>query len=527
MPLVLLVGAALVAAALFAAGFLVSQRLADSRVVQAEAEIRQVREQAEQEAERARREALVAAKEESLRLRGDLEREFRDQRRELQSVERRLLQKEEALERRGDSLERREESGRRQEQELATRQQAIEELYQRQLAELERIAGWSAQEAKEALLNRVAAESQAEAAEVSRRVLSEARENAEREARNVIAMAMQRCASDFVTEATVSVVNLPNDEMKGRIIGREGRNIRALENLTGVNLIIDDTPEAVIVSAFDPVRREVARLALERLIADGRIHPARIEEMVEKAEHEVDNRVREEGERAALETGVHGLHPEMVKTLGRLYFRFSYGQNVLRHSVEVSHLAAAITAELGGNVAVARRAGLIHDVGKAADHQMEGTHVNIGMELARKYREPEDIIDAFAAHHGEYEAKTIEAFAVATADAISAARPGARRESVEAYVKRLQQLEDVANSFAGVQKSYAIQAGREIRIMVRPEELTDHAASQLARDVVKKIEQELQYPGQIKVTVIRETRAVEYASNRQGGGALIGAQRRS
>lgn len=501
----------LAAAVTFAAGYLLRKFLAEAKIASAEEAARKLLDEARKEAEAKKREALVEAREEVHRLRSDLERESRERRNELQRMERRLLQKEETLDRKLEQLEKKEENLHRKEQELERSQQAVAELHARQVAELERISGMTMEEARQLLLANIEEEIRHEAARMMREIETQAREEAERKAREITALAIQRCAADHVAEVTVSVVELPNDEMKGRIIGREGRNIRTLETLTGIDLIIDDTPEAVILSGFDPIRREVARVALQKLVADGRIHPARIEEMVEKARREVDARIREEGEQATFDTGVHGLHPELVKLLGRLKFRTSYGQNVLKHSIEVAHLASSMAAELGVDAAVAKRAGLLHDIGKAVDHEVEGTHVAIGIDILRKYRESPEVIQAMAAHHGDVEPATIEAVLVAAADALSAARPGARRETLEAYIKRLEKLEEIADSFEGVDKAYAIQAGREIRIMVKPDKVDDVAATRLARDLVKKIESELEYPGQIKVTVIRETRAVDYA----------------
>ncbi len=501
----------LAATVTFAAGYLLRKFLAEAKIASAEEAARKLLDEARKEAEAKKREAIVEAREEVHRLRSDLERESRERRNELQRMERRLLQKEETLDRKLEQLEKKEENLHRKEQELERSQQAVAELHARQVAELERISGMTMEEARQLLLANIEEEIRHEAARMMREIETQAREEAERKAREITALAIQRCAADHVWEVTVSVVELPNDEMKGRIIGREGRNIRTLETLTGIDLIIDDTPEAVILSGFDPIRREVARVALQKLVADGRIHPARIEEMVEKARREVDARIREEGEQATFDTGVHGLHPELVKLLGRLKFRTSYGQNVLKHSIEVAHLASSMAAELGVDAAVAKRAGLLHDIGKAVDHEVEGTHVAIGIDILRKYRESPEVIQAMAAHHGDVEPATIEAVLVAAADALSAARPGARRETLEAYIKRLEKLEEIADSFEGVDKAYAIQAGREIRIMVKPDKVDDVAATRLARDLVKKIESELEYPGQIKVTVIRETRAVDYA----------------
>jgi ribonuclease Y len=495
----------------FVGGYVLRKLIAEAKIRSAEQEARRILEDARREAESKVKEALLEAKEEALRIRREAEREIREQRADLQRLERRLVQREEALDRRADQLERRERAIQQQEQELAQRAEEVTALIGEQRQALERIAGLTAEEARQRLLEQIEADVREDALARIRKIERETREEAERRAREILALAIQRTAADHTAEVTVSVVPLPSDEMKGRIIGREGRNIRALEALTGVDLIIDDTPEAVTLSSFDPVRREVAKIALEKLMSDGRIHPARIEEMVEKAQRELEERIVQEGERAALEAGVHGLHPDLVKLLGRLKFRTSYGQNVLQHSVEVALLAGELAAQLGADVALARRAGLLHDIGKALTHEVQGSHTQIGVDVARRYHEHPAVLNAILYHHGEEEAKYVEAVLVAAADAISGSRPGARKESVEMYIQRLQALEQLATSFPGVEKAYAIQAGREIRVLVRPHEVDDLAAYRLARDLARKIEADLDYPGQIKVTVLRETRVVEYA----------------
>ncbi|WP_442891496.1 ribonuclease Y [Dendrosporobacter sp. 1207_IL3150] len=492
-------------------GYWMRKKTAEAQIISAETAAKKIVEEAERAGEAKKKEALVEAKEDIHKLRIELDRDTKERRSELQRLERRLVQKEENLDRKIDSLEKKEEILSRKEAELDRSQEKINDLHAKQLSELERISGLTSEDARNMLLASAQEEIKHETAMMIKELEQQAKEEADKKAREIISLAIQRCAADHVAETTVSVVALPNDEMKGRIIGREGRNIRTLETLTGIDLIIDDTPEAVILSGFDPVRREVARIALEKLIADGRIHPARIEEMVEKAQREVDQRIKEAGEQATFETGVHGLHPEIIKLLGRLKYRTSYGQNVLKHSIEVAHLAGVMAAELGVDVMLAKRAGLLHDIGKAVDHEVEGPHVTIGADLAKKYRESAEVINAIGAHHGDEEPKTVQAVLVAAADAVSAARPGARRESLESYLKRLTRLEEIAESFDGVDKSFAIQAGREIRIMVKPDKVDDLTSVRLARDIVKKIESELEYPGQIRVTVIRETRAVDYA----------------
>ncbi|SFL39259.1 ribonuclease Y [Pelosinus propionicus] len=502
---------ALVAFFSFGIGYWIRKKTAEAKIISAEEAAKKIIVEAERSSEAKKKEALVEAKEDIHKLRNELERETKERRSELQRLERRLMQKEENLDRKVDSLEKKEEIISHKEAELDKSQEIINTLYAKQLAELERLSGLTSEEARNLLLANAREEIKLETAMMIKELEQQAKEEADKKARNIISLAIQRCAADHVAETTVSVVALPNDEMKGRIIGREGRNIRTLETLTGIDLIIDDTPEAVILSGFDPIRREVARIALEKLIADGRIHPARIEEMVEKAQKEVEQRIKEAGEQATFETGVHGLHPEIIKLLGRLKYRTSYGQNVLKHSIEVAHLAGVMAAELGVDVMLAKRAGLLHDLGKAVNHEMEGSHVELGMTLAKKYRESPEVVNAIGAHHGDEEPITVQAVLVAAADAISAARPGARRESLESYLKRLTRLEEIAESFEGVEKSFAIQAGREIRIMVKPDKIDDLASVRLSRDIVKKIENDLEYPGQIKVTVIRETRAVDYA----------------
>lgn len=501
----------IIAITTFIIGYFVRRYIAETKIKSAETEAKRIVDDAEKDAETKKKEVVLEAKEEVHKLRSELDREVRDRRNEIQRIERRLIQREELLDKKVDTLEQREEANNKKQREIQKIHEDVQELLKKQVEELERLSGLSSEEAKQLLLSDIEKEIKHEAAMMIKDIESKAKEEGERKAKDIISLAIQKCAADHVAETTVSVVALPNDEMKGRIIGREGRNIRTLETLTGIDLIIDDTPEAVILSGFDPIRREVARVALEKLIVDGRIHPARIEEMVEKAKKEVDAYLRDQGEQATFETGVHGLHPEIIKLLGRLKFRTSYGQNVLKHSIEVAHLAAIMAAELGADVKLAKRAGLLHDIGKAVDHEVEGPHVQIGADLAKKYKENNEVIHAISAHHGDIEATTVEAVLVQAADAISAARPGARRETLESYIKRLEKLEDIANSITGVEKSFAIQAGREIRIMVKPDEINDADIVAVARDIVKRVENELEYPGQIKINVIRETRAIEYA----------------
>lgn len=492
-------------------GYIFRKTVGEKAIGSAEQKAKNLILDAEHKAESIKKEITIEAKEEAHRVRGEVEREVRERRAEITKSERRLIQKEESLDKKIENLEKKEDSIARKEQKLLDKEAELDGFIAKQIEELERISGYSVDEAKKLLLSNVEKEVRGEASQLIKEIEGKARDEGEKKAKEIITGAIQRCAADHVAESTVSVVPLPNDDMKGRIIGREGRNIRAIETLTGVDLIIDDTPEAVILSGFDPVRREIARVALQKLILDGRIHPARIEEMVEKAEKEVNNIMKEEGEQATFEVGIHNLHPELIKLLGRLKYRTSYGQNVLKHSVEVAHLAGLMAGELGLDIKLAKRAGLLHDIGKALDHEVEGTHVDIGIDVLRKYKESEAVINAMAAHHGDYEAKSMEAVLIGAADALSAARPGARRETLETYIKRLQTLEEIANTTPGVEKSFAIQAGREIRILAKPEEMNDEAIVFLAREISKKIESELEYPGQIKVNVIRETRAIEYA----------------
>ncbi len=499
-------------------GYFVRKSIAEAKIAGARDAAEQIIEDAKRDAESLKKEALLEAKDENHKLRNDAESEIRERRNELQKQENRLLQKEENLDRKDESLEKREILLEKRDDSLNKRQQHIEEMeskvdeiVQKQQSELERISGLTRDEARAIIIERVERELKHETAVMIKESEIRTKEESDKKAKEILSLAIQRCAADHIAETTVSVVNLPNDEMKGRIIGREGRNIRTLETLTGIDLIIDDTPEAVILSGFDPIRRETARLALEKLVQDGRIHPARIEEMVDKSRREVDEHIREIGEQTTFEVGVHGLHPDLIKILGRLKFRTSYGQNVLKHSMEVAQLTGLLAAELGEDETLARRAGLLHDIGKAIDHEVEGSHVEIGVELAKKYKEHPVVINSIASHHGDTEPTSVIAVLVAAADALSAARPGARRETLENYIRRLEKLEEISESYDGVEKSFAIQAGREVRILVKPDQIDDLEAHRLARDIRKKIEEELDYPGHIKVTVIRETRAVEYA----------------
>ena len=487
------------------------KRTYESKIGSAEVKSREIIEEALKTAETKKREAMLEAKEEALRTKNELERETKERRAELQHYENRVLSKEENLDKKQNALEKREQTWQQKEVSIAARSREVDSLYDRGMEELERIAGLSVEQAKEFLLRSIEDDVKHDKARMIRDLESAAKEEADKKAKEYVVSAIQRCAADSVAESTVSVVQLPNDEMKGRIIGREGRNIRTLEQLTGVELIVDDTPEAVVLSGFDPVRREIAKVALEKLINDGRIHPARIEEMVEKAQREVDTRMREAGEAAVLEVGVHGIHPELVKLIGRMRYRTSYGQNALRHSIEVAELSGILAAEVGVDVRMAKRAGLLHDIGKAVDHEIEGSHVQLGVELCRKYKENQIVINTVESHHGDVEPESLIACIVQAADTISAARPGARRETIETYTNRLAQLEEITNSFEGVEKSFAVQAGREVRIMVVPEKVTDDDMVILAHNVAKRIEQEMQYPGQIRVNVIRESRVQDTA----------------
>ncbi len=487
------------------------KKVYEDKIGSAEEKSREIIDEALKVAETKKREALLEAKEESLKTKNELEKETKERRNELQRYERRVLNKEENLDKKAEVLEKREAGLAAKEDSLNKRSQEVDELLEKQEQELERISGLTSEQAKEYLLKTVEEDVKHDTAKMIKELECRAKEEAEKKAKDYVVTAIQKCAADHVSETTISVVQLPNDEMKGRIIGREGRNIRTLETLTGVDLIIDDTPEAVVLSAFDPIRREVARIALEKLIVDGRIHPARIEEMVEKAQKEVESIIREEGEAATLEVGIHGIHPELIRLLGKMRYRTSYGQNALKHSIEVAHLAGLLAGEIGLDVRLAKRAGLLHDIGKAVDHEMEGSHIQLGVELCKKYKESAVVINAVESHHGDTEPTSLIACIVQAADTISAARPGARRETLETYTNRLQQLEDITNSFKGVDKSFAVQAGREVRVMVVPEQVSDDEMILLARNISKQIESELEYPGQIKVNVIRESRVTDYA----------------
>ena len=509
--LIAIVASVVVAFIAWSAAITYRKNAYESKIGSAEEKSREIIDEALKTAETKKREALLEAKEESLKTKNELEKETRERRAELQRYERRVLNKEENLDKKSEAMEKREAGLAAREDALNKRNAEVESLYEKGIQELEKISGLTSEQAKEYLLKSVEDDVKHDTAKLIKELDNKAKEEAEKKAREYVVTAIQRCAADHVAETTVSVVQLPNDEMKGRIIGREGRNIRTLETLTGVELIIDDTPEAVVLSGFDPVRREVARIALERLIVDGRIHPARIEEMVEKAQKEVETNMREEGEAAALEVGIHGLHPELIRLLGKLKYRTSYGQNALKHSIEVAQLSGLLAGEIGLDIRMAKRAGLLHDIGKAVDHEMEGSHIQLGVELCKKYKESPIVLNTVESHHGDVEPQSLIACIVQAADTISAARPGARRETLETYTNRLKQLEDITNSFKGVDKSFAIQAGREVRIMVVPEQINDDDMVLLARDISKKIEESLEYPGQIKVNVIRESRVTDYA----------------
>ena len=512
--IVIAVAAVLVIVAAVVSHFVTVSNLrknAESKIGNAESRAREIIDDAVKTAEAKKKESLLEIKEESIKTKNELEKETKERRAELQRYEKRVLSKEESLDKKSDAIERREAAFTAKEEHLRQREAKVEELSKQRVQELERISGLTSEQAKEYLLKTVEEDVKHDTAKMVRELETQAKEEADKKAKEYVVNAIQRCAADHVAETTISVVQLPSDEMKGRIIGREGRNIRTLETLTGVELIIDDTPEAVVISGFDPIRREVARIALERLIVDGRIHPARIEEMVEKAQKEVDRMIREEGEAAALEVGVPGIHPELIRLLGRMKFRTSYGQNALKHSIEVAQLSGLLAGEIGIDVRMAKRAGLLHDIGKSIDHDVEGSHIQIGVDLCRKYKESSTVINAVESHHGDVEPQTLIACVVQAADTISAARPGARRETIETYTNRLKQLEEITNQFKGVDKSFAIQAGREIRVMVVPEQVSDDDMVLMARDIAKQIEFELEYPGQIKVNVIRESRATDYA----------------